>query len=230
MKTPLPIRLAWQFVLLCAVTLTGNAAELALPSGASVAVPVTNMKAARFLTTLHQQADYSCGSAALATLLSFHYGRAVTERQVFDAMFAQGDQARIRQQGFSLLDMQRLLTTQGFIADGFQQPLEKLAQAGLPAIVRIVEQGYAHFVVIKGIRGERILLGDPASGTRAMSRVAFERIWQDGLLFVIHEWPGQPRFNLASDWQVVPQVRLAGALADVVPAMSVLPKTGSGNF
>ncbi|MYN44908.1 peptidase C39 [Pseudoduganella sp. FT93W] len=230
MKTPALIASGLGLLLFCGSMLTAGAADLALPGGGSVAVAVTDMKAARFLTTVHQQADFSCGSAALATLLTFHYGRPTTEQQVFDIMYAQGDQQRIRRQGFSLLDMQRLLASQGLIADGYQQPLDKLEQAGLPAIVRIVEQGYAHFVVIKGIQGGRILLGDPASGTRAMSRVAFERIWQDGLLFVIHEWPGQPRFNLATDWRVVPQVRLAGAVSDVIPAMSVLPKTGSGNF
>lgn len=216
--------------LLYAAALPVCAADLVLPSGGSVAVAVINLKAARFLTTLHQQADFSCGSAALATLLSYHYGHPVTEQQVFDAMFAHGDQQRIRRQGFSLLDMQRLLASLGFIADGFQQPLDKLAQAGLPAIVRIVEQGYSHFVVIKGIQDGRVLLGDPASGTRAMSRAAFERIWQDSLLFVIHDGPQQARFNLAADWQVAPQVRLAAAISNVMPAMSVLPKTGSGNF
>lgn len=217
-------------LLLAGSTLLASTADLPLPGGGGVAVPVTSIKAGRFLTTVHQQTDFSCGSAALATLLTYHYGRPVSERQVFDAMLASGDQQRIQQQGFSLLDMQRLLATLGMTADGYQQPLEKLAQAGLPAIVRIVEQGYSHFVVIKGIQADRILLGDPASGTRALSRAQFEHIWQDGLLFVIHEWPGQPRFNLAADWQVAPQVLLASALSNVIPAMSVLPKTGNGNF
>jgi len=217
-------------LLMAGSALLASAADLPLPGGGGVAVPVVSMKAGRFLTTVHQQTDFSCGSAALATLLTYHYGRPVTEQQVFDAMFASGDRERIRQQGFSLLDMQRLLASLGLIADGYQQPLEKLAQAGLPAVVRIVEHGYSHFVVIKGIRGERVLLGDPASGTRALSRAQFEGIWQDGLLFVIHEWPGQPRFNLAADWQVAPQVLLASAVSNVIPGMSVLAKTGDGNF
>lgn len=217
-------------LLLAGSTLLASAADLPLPGGGAVAVPITSIKAARFLTTVHQQTDFSCGSAALATLLTYHYGKPVSEQQVFDAMWASGDQQRIQRLGFSLLDMQRLLASLGLTADGYQQPLEKLAQAGLPAIVRIVEQGYSHFVVIKGIQADRILLGDPASGTRALNRAQFELIWQDGLLFVIHEWPGQPGFNLVADWQVAPQVLLASALSNVIPAMSVLPKTGNGNF
>lgn len=207
-----------------------QAADLPLIGGGVVTLPVTSLKAARFQATLHQQFDFSCGSAAVATLLTFHYGHPVSERQAFDAMLASGDKERIRQQGFSLLDMQRYLASLGFIADGYQQTLEKLAQAGLPAIVRIKENGYAHFVVIKGVQSDRVLLGDPASGTRAISRAGFEAIWQDRLLFVIHDWPGAAQFNLASDWRVAPQALPALTLQGLSSGMPVLPKTGSGNF
>ena len=54
-----------------------------------------------------QQYDFSCGSAALATLL----------------------------------DMKNFLEARGFQADGFQQPLGKLAEAGIPSIVLISEVG-----------------------------------------------------------------------------------------
>src|SRR5690606_40798166 len=56
--------------------------------------------------------DFSCGSAATATLLTYQYGHPVTELEVFRQMYAQGDQARIRKEGFSLLDMRRYLQSQ----------------------------------------------------------------------------------------------------------------------
>ncbi len=111
-------------------------------TGGSYALQVTSMKEARFRSTVRQQFDFSCGSAAVATLLSYHYDTPVSERQVFDAMYALGDQQKIRREGFSLLDMKRYLAQQGFIADGYQQPLHKLAEAGFPAIVRVEENGY----------------------------------------------------------------------------------------
>jgi len=198
--------------------------------GASFVVPVTSLKEARFRSTVRQQYDFSCGSAALATLLSYHYDFPVTEQDIFREMFLRGDQARIRREGFSLLDMKRYLAARGFTADGFEQPLEQLAQAGLPAIVLVAENGYRHFVVLKGLQGGRVLLGDPAGGTRAISRQGFEAIWQNRLLFVIHSRPGKPRFNDTADWRVAPQALLAdGILRDSLRDVT-LPKLGGSDF
>lgn len=209
--------------------LAGQAADFTA-GGASFVVPVTSMKEARFRSTVRQQYDFSCGSAALATLLSHHYDFPVTEQEIFRDMFVRGDQPRIRREGFSLLDMKRYLAARGFTADGFEQPLDKLAQAGLPAIVLVAENGYRHFVVIKGVEGGRVLLGDPAGGTRALTRQGFEALWQNRLLFVIHGRPGKPRFNEVADWRVAPQAMLAdGIMRDSLRNVTV-PKLGAGDF
>ena len=81
------------------------------------AARVVSVKEARFTTTVHQQYDFSCGSAAVATLLTHHYGMPVTEREVFAQMFERGDQAKIRKHGFSMLDMKRYLESRGLQAD-----------------------------------------------------------------------------------------------------------------
>jgi predicted double-glycine peptidase len=206
------------------------AAELPGVAGGGYTLPVTSLKAARFRSTVRQQDDFSCGSAALATLLSYHYDTPVTERQVFAAMYAAGDQPKIRREGFSLLDMKRYLAQQGFIADGYLQPLQKLAEAGLPAIVRIVENGYLHFVVVKGIEDERVLLGDPSGGTRAMRRAEFEAMRPDRLLFVIHNGVGRPRFNQQADWSVAPRAPLGEAISRSSLTDITLFKNGSGNY
>jgi predicted double-glycine peptidase len=168
------------------------------------AARVVSVKEARFTTTVRQQYDFSCGSAAVATLLTHHYGIPVSEREVFTQMFASGDQAKIRKAGFSMLDMKRYLESRGFHADGFEQPLERLEQEGLPAIVLLTERGYRHFVVVKGIGRGRVLVGDPAMGTRAMSFDRFSHLWSNQLLFVVHNRREMARFNLASDWHVAP--------------------------
>jgi len=206
------------------------AADLPGVAGGGYTLPVTSLKEARFRSTVRQQDDFSCGSAALATLLSYHYDTPVTERQVFAAMYAAGDQQKIRREGFSLLDMKRYLAQQGFVADGYLQPLQKLAEAGLPAIVRIVEKGYLHFVVVKGIEDERVLLGDPSGGTRAMRRAEFEAMRPDRLLFVIHSWVGRPRFNQQADWSVAPRAPLGEAINRSSLTDITLFKNGSGNY
>jgi predicted double-glycine peptidase len=197
-------------------------------SGMRTIVPLKSLKQVRFDATVRQQFDFSCGSAAIATLLSHHYGMPVTEQVVFEEMFRNGDQQKIRQQGFSLLDMQRFLAARGLRADGFQLPLEKLAESRLPAVVLVSEKGYNHFVVIKGLDGDRILLGDPSSGIRAVSLQRFRDMWSSKLLFVIHGYDGAVAFNRPADWGAAPSAPLAVARnsLDIIS----LPKFGPGDF
>jgi predicted double-glycine peptidase len=207
-----------------------RAIDFAAASGVRMVVPLKSLKQVRFDTTVRQQFDFSCGSAALATLLSHHYGVPVTEQVAFEEMFRNGDQQKIRQQGFSLLDMQRFLAARGLRADGFQLPLEKLAESKLPAIVLVAEKGYNHFVVIKGVAGGRILLGDPSSGTRAVPLQRFREIWTSKLLFVIHGYDGAVVFNRAADWRAAPSAPLAEGIARNGLDIISLPKFGPGDF
>lgn len=186
--------------------------ELSGVAGGRFMVPVTSLKEAKFKATTRQQYDFSCGSAALATLLTHHYNYPVTEQTVFNEMFARGDQAKIRQEGFSLLDMKNYLKAHQFQADGFELPLVKLLESNLPAVVLIAEKGYHHFVVIKGLRDGRILIGDPSTGTRAVSQAHFESVWVNQLLFVVHNKQTQARFNLDRDWQVAPRAPLSAGI------------------
>lgn len=208
----------------------GGAAELSLPSGMRVGMPVKSMKDLRFQATLRQQYDFSCGSAALATLLTYHYATPTSEQEAFTAMFASGDQQKIRREGFSLLDMQRFLKSRGFTANGFLLPLDKLIEAKLPAIVLVSDNGYHHFVVVKGFEDGRILLGDPSRGTRVMARARFESIWANRILFVVHEGPVEPGFNRAADWRNAPRAPLAEGLGRALESTYGLPKFGPGDF
>lgn len=208
-----------------------SAAELSLPSGMRIgSMPVKSMKDLRFQATLRQQYDFSCGSAALATLLTHHYNIPTTEQLAFQEMFSTGDQQKIRREGFSLLDMQRFLKKRGFTANGFQLPLDKLIEAKLPAIVLISDNGYHHFVVVKGAEDGRILLGDPSRGTRLMARERFESIWANRILFVIHEGPNKPGFNLSADWRNAPRAPVGEGVSRALESTYGLPKFGPGDF
>ena len=146
-----------------------TALSMVLPFGDNTyTVDVLSLKESRFQTILQQQYDYSCGSATVASLLTFHYDDPKTEEDVFQAMWRSGDQEKIRQQGFSLLDMKRYLERGGYQAGGFKIPLDRLARIGIPAITLINTKGYMHFVVVKGISDTEILVGDPALGVRVV--------------------------------------------------------------
>jgi predicted double-glycine peptidase len=227
-RTTLFARLLLPCAFLCAAPTW--AADLPLAGGANFRVPVKSMRELRFTSTTRQQYDFSCGSAALATLLTYHYNYPINETTAFQAMWDIGDQAKIRREGFSLLDMQRYLAKIGFKADGFQVPLQKLFDSNMPAIVLISEKGYNHFVVIKGADDGRILLGDPSSGTRAITREHFESIWPTRLLFVIHDAPVKPTFNTAFDWRAAPRAPLGEGVNRTGLDTVSLPKFGPGDF
>ncbi|HEX2540205.1 MAG TPA: C39 family peptidase [Caldimonas sp.] len=204
--------------------------ELPFQIGGAFSVPATSLKEARYSTMVRQQYDFSCGSAALSTLLTHHYRFPVDEQAVFEGMFAHGDQEKIRREGFSLLDMKRYLEANGFEANGFEASLDTLAGAGIPAIVLINERGYNHFVVIKGIRGHRILVGDPSGGTRAVPRSTFEAMWVNQILFVISNRQDRAGFNLASDWRIAVQAPLGNGISRDGLGGIVIPKHGSSDF
>jgi len=170
----------------------------------SVRVPLHSLRELMlrraFRRTWHQQYDFSCGSAAVATLLTFQYDTPIDETTVFKEMFAVGDQAQIRVKGFSLLDMKRFLEARGYTADGVRAPLDTLVSVGIPAIALISDRGYRHFVVVKGADKDRVLLGDPALGMRILSRRDFEAARVGNLFFVIRSNRAQAHFNSPLDW------------------------------
>lgn len=198
-----------------AITALGATAALAdslrmiAPLAGTLNVPVVSMKEARFSSTLRQQYDFSCGSAAVATLLTHHYGQTVSEAEVFQVMFANGNRDKIRADGFSMLDMKRYLDARGFPTIGIEASLDKLLEAKVPAITLINENGYSHFVVIKGVRADEVVIGDPATGTRVLERARFESFRVNDILLVVNERLDLARFNLATDWRVRPKAPLA---------------------
>jgi predicted double-glycine peptidase len=118
-------------------------------------------------------------------------------------MYDLGDKERIHRTGFSLLDMKGYLEAQGLRSDGFRVSLDKLEAARVPAITLINSNGYKHFVLIKGIRGDEVIVGDPALGVRIYRRDAFAAMWE-GIAFIIRDEPELARqnFNSARDWAV----------------------------
>ena len=157
--------------------LLAGSVEINGGTGSTYTLHLTTFKEAKFRNTVRQKYDFSCGSAAVATLLTYQYGYPVTEQAAFAQMYAHGDRVRINKEGFSLLDIKSYLQTLGFEADGFRLPLDKLAQEHLPAIVLIVVNRYHDFVVVKGLLDGRVLVGDPALGTRSIPRERFEKMW-----------------------------------------------------
>lgn len=187
--------------------------------GGSYSISVTSWRDIPFRTVVRQQYDYSCGSAAVATLLRFHYGLVVGESEVFQHMFERGDQERIRRVGFSMLDMRDYLGARGFQADGLRLSFDRLAQLDVPAIALITHDNYRHFVVVKGVAADgRVLVGDPTFGLQTLTREEFEAAW-NGVVLAIRRapegWPA-PAYNRDAEWRpwaVAPMDDVAGPVS-----------------
>lgn len=181
--------------------------RLALGQGELV-MPVRDMVSRRFLTVVRQQYDFSCGSAALATLLNYHYDDPHSEQTAFLGMWRDGDRAQIRRLGFSLLDMKRYLAARGVAADGYRVSLKQIAEARTPGIALIDTNGYKHFVVVKGLAEGDVLIGDPALGLRHVPADEFQKMW-NGILFAINGRTAVAKASFGRDeaWGLVPRGR-----------------------
>lgn len=189
--------------------------------GGQFSARINTMLDRRFYTVVRQQFDFSCGSAALATLMRYHYGIPVGEDVTFQGMWDKGDQDAIRKAGFSLLDMKRYLAAHDLETQGFRVTLDQIAQTKVPGIALTVTKGYRHFVVIKGVTGKYVLVGDPSRGLIRYTRDEFQKIW-DGLYFVITSARavGMESFNRPAQWTTVSNVELRGPQsrpADIEP-------------
>ena len=199
---------------------------IANPFG-SFQVKAESLNELRWENVVPQQYDFSCGSAAVATLLTYHYERPTTEADVFESMLQRGDVDKIRTYGFSMLDMKQYLDTQGLNSDGFRVKLEDFIGIGLPAITLIDTGGYKHFVVIKGMDDGNVLVGDPAVGTVVVPKEHFETLWTGTVLGAREDMLlAQQYFNNERDWQVRPDSPLAQGMQRSAIGSAMLPLPG----
>lgn len=139
---------------------------------------------------VRQERDFSCGLAALATLLSTTGGSEVTENELLGELL--GDRAhtahrvkesasRIENGGVSFADLARLARVRGREAFGVRITPAALQRLRSPAIVALQVNGRAHFSVLRGLDENGVAdLADPTWGNRRLSSIEFERAFLSG--------------------------------------------------
>lgn len=205
--------------LLSQPSIAGMVSLNTIASGGNFSIAVSSIAEQRFKTVYKQQFDFSCGSAALASLLSFHYDDTVSEYSVFSEMYEHGDQLKIQSKGFSLLDMQRYLSQRGYKSNGFHITLKQLEKAQVPAITIINNNGYLHFVIIKSSNNHEVLIGDPAAGVKVIALNEFKEMWGNRIIFVIQDKKeiASNHYRDKSDWAL----RVKAPLAEAVDRSSL---------
>ncbi len=162
----------------------GSLVTVRLPNGFYITKKVVSLRQARYKKVIPQKYDLSCGAAALATLLNYFFNHEVKEIDIIKYMLESGDKKEIGQKGFSLLDLKKYAVNQGYMADGYKVSVSALQKLKIPAIVLFTSGPYSHFVVLKGVKAERIYVADPAYGNRSMSLEMFQENW-NGVIFLV---------------------------------------------
>jgi predicted double-glycine peptidase len=80
-------------------------------------------------------------------------------------------------EGFSLFDLKRYAESIGYKGIGLGNMSMKDLVEKAPVLVPIRTNGYNHFVIFRGMRGNRVLLADPAWGNRTVLADDFEQAW-----------------------------------------------------
>ena len=137
-------------------------------------LPVKTWKQLRDADLEKQDLDYSCGSAATATILRSFYGIEVYEKDILDEVTRIGDDGTA-----SFSDLQQAVMKFGFKAVGISATFKKLKTIKIPAVVYLRYRDKDHFSVIRGINKQGMVwLGDPSWGNRKFSEQQFGAMWE----------------------------------------------------
>lgn len=155
-----------------------------LPGGAVVYKPIQSMRERKFADLVQQKTDFSCGAAALATILRQAYWLDVNEEQIIEGMLAHSDQDLVRVQGFSMLDMKRYVESIGMRARGYRVAPQTLSDIRIPVVVLLDIRGYKHFVVMQKVHEGWVYIGDPVLGHKRYKVDDFVKGW-NGIIFAV---------------------------------------------
>ncbi|MGN6086839.1 C39 family peptidase [Trinickia sp.] len=181
---------AWRTVaaLVCAAICAPSNAQSTIDTSNLAGVPLTktvrSMRDIRYGHIVGQRYDYSCGSAALATLLKYGYGIDIPEPELIRRMMAFSSPEVVVKSGFSMLDMKHFVETIGLRGRGFRVNLDALYHLRIPVLVLMNIGGYEHFVIVKHAESGRVFIADPALGNRIVLDKDFVASW-NGLVFAV---------------------------------------------
>jgi uncharacterized protein len=210
-----PARVTRRSGLLRGFTTAAGAALLLAASTAAGAEPVRSLLEMRQDRVVVQQWDLSCGAAVLATVLNYQLKDPVSEKEIALGLIRRKEYVSDpmlvrRREGFSLLDLKRYVEQRGYAGIGYGRlKLDDLIKRA-PVIVPVSFNGYNHFVVFRGRRGDRVLLADPAWGNRTLTIDQFEDAWLTYPEF------GRVGFVVAEKDGTLPPNRLAPRANDFV--------------
>jgi predicted double-glycine peptidase len=182
-------------------------------AGVPLTKAVRSMRDIRYSHIVNQQFDFSCGAAALATLLKFGYGIDIPETELIRRMMVFSTPEVVVKNGFSMLDMKNFVETIGLRGRGFRVNVDALHHLQIPVMVLMNIDGYEHFVIVKHAQDGRVFIADPALGNRIVLEEDFAKTW-NGLVFAVLGKPFREDSPLLQDNESLALKLRASALAN----------------
>jgi predicted double-glycine peptidase len=160
--------------------------------------PVRSWKELRDQYVVMQSFDYSCGAAALATLMRYYFGDNVSEEEILIGILGSMSREEVQDReknGLSLLDLKICAERMGYQAAGVSLDYISLPKLKGPVLIHLETKEYRHFAVLKGVREDRVFLADPSRGNVRISVDRFAKEWS-GVALVL----GKRGFGLPQDY------------------------------
>ena len=149
--------------------------------------------------TVIQMEATECGAASLGIVLGY-YG-------VHLPLETLREECGISRDGSKAVNVLKAARRHGMIAKGYRKEPDRLGDLPLPIILF---WNFNHFLVLEGIRGEKVYLNDPASGPRVVDRETLDRAFTGVALSIAPGPDFQPRGKPRNPWGALKR-RLYGA-------------------
>jgi predicted double-glycine peptidase len=163
-----------------------------------------SFQARRYANVVRQVLEFSCGSASLATLLTFFLGRPTTEAEVITLLRqrypSDADWRGKQEAGFSFEDLTFAADRLGFAAQAARIELAQLPRIAGPVIVHLNKGAWQHFSVLRAAQQGFYYIADPIQGQVTMLDHEFRREFTGAVLAV---WQRGQGFPSASPLQAV---------------------------
>lgn len=177
-------------------------ASLASSSNATFVRP-KSYNALKFAYTVRQERDFTCGAAALATILKYHYDMPVTEDMIISMMVARYTDAEWiekHKEGLSFEDLIYVAQKLGFQATAAVAKPEQLEKLSGPVIIQLVLKKNDHFTVLRKKTSDIAYLSDPIAGAMTLDQDEFLKKFRGPILAV---WPSYIKGDFFSGLSVI---------------------------
>jgi hypothetical protein len=141
---------------------------------------VDNWQETKSKNLVMQEHEYTCGAAALATLMIYYFGEDITEKKILDVIEKQmpaDEWAEKFTSGLSVRDLMNGARKLGYEAESRELKLSDLIALTAPVIVHLEDNDFQHFVVYRGVVEDRVYLADPILGNIRVPIDKFKDQW-----------------------------------------------------